>query len=90
VLRTYEHHYNTHRPHRTLGQAAPLRPLPQPTANGTNGVRRRDRLGGLLHGYRHCRMTCAEFRAPTGSFPGASRGRRSPAPGVVPGLPRAA
>ena len=31
VLRQYEHHYNNHRPHRTLGQAAPLRPLPQPT-----------------------------------------------------------
>ena len=29
VLREYEHHYNNHRPHRTLGQAAPLRPLPR-------------------------------------------------------------
>src|SRR4051794_2815376 len=29
VLRGYAHHYNTHRPHRTLGQTAPLRPLPQ-------------------------------------------------------------
>jgi putative transposase len=28
VLREYAHHYNTHRPHRTLGQTAPLRPLP--------------------------------------------------------------
>ena len=28
VLREYEDFYNTHRPHRTLNQAAPLRPLP--------------------------------------------------------------
>jgi putative transposase len=28
VLRVYEDFYNTHRPHRTLNQAAPLGPLP--------------------------------------------------------------
>jgi transposase InsO family protein len=28
VLREYEDFYNTHRPHRALNQAAPLRPLP--------------------------------------------------------------
>ena len=28
VLREYEDFYTTHRPHRTLNQAAPLRPLP--------------------------------------------------------------
>ena len=38
VLAQYEHHYNTHRPHRTLGQAAPLRPLPQPTTSETNTI----------------------------------------------------
>jgi transposase InsO family protein len=27
ALREYQQHYNHHRPHRTLGQAAPLRPL---------------------------------------------------------------
>ena len=53
VLRQYEQHYNSHRPHRTLGQAAPLRPLPQPTTSETNAIRRRDRLGGLLHEYQH-------------------------------------
>ena len=52
VLGEYQHHYNSHRPHRTLGQAAPLRPLPQPTTSETNTVRRRDRLGGLLHEYQ--------------------------------------
>jgi putative transposase len=52
VLRQYERHYNNHRPHRTLDQAAPLRPLPEPTMSETNTVRRRDRLGGLLHEYQ--------------------------------------
>jgi hypothetical protein len=28
VLREFACHYNDHRPHRSLGQAAPLRPLP--------------------------------------------------------------
>jgi putative transposase len=53
VLREYEDFYNTHRPHRTLNQAAPLRPLP----DGVTGldhfrVRRRDRAGGVIHEYR--------------------------------------
>ena len=52
VLHTYEQHYNDHRPHRTLGQAAPLQPLPDRTRTETNTVRRRDRLGGLLHEYQ--------------------------------------
>jgi putative transposase len=52
VLRGYEHHCNSHRPHRALGQAAPLRPLPQHTTSKANGIRRRDRLGGLLHEYQ--------------------------------------
>ena len=52
VLGEYQHHYNSHRPHRTLGQAAPLRPLPQPTTSEANTVRRCDQLGGLLHEYQ--------------------------------------
>ena len=52
VLTEYAEHYNSHRPHRTLGQAAPLRPLPPLTTSETNSVRRRDRLGGLLHEYQ--------------------------------------
>jgi putative transposase len=66
VLAEYAEHYDSHRPHRTLGQAAPLRPLPQPTTNQTNGIRRPDRLGGLLHEYQR-RMTCAAFLAPARS-----------------------
>jgi transposase len=52
VLAEYQHHHNSHRPHRALGQAAPLRPLPQPTTNDPNTVQRRDRLSGLLHEYQ--------------------------------------
>jgi transposase InsO family protein len=52
VLAEYADHFNHHRPHRGLGQAAPLRPLPQPRAFGTTRVRRIDRLGGLIHEYQ--------------------------------------
>jgi len=52
VLREYESHYNHHRPHRTLGQASPLRPLPHHTPTEIHNVRRRDRLGGLLREYQ--------------------------------------
>jgi len=51
VLAEYQRHFNEHRPHRTLRQAAPLRPLPDPHPRQDFRVRRRDRLGGLLHEY---------------------------------------
>ncbi|GAA1686380.1 hypothetical protein GCM10009733_098820 [Nonomuraea maheshkhaliensis] len=50
VLASCETHFNEHRPHRSLGQAAPLRALPDP-AEADMKVIRRDRLGGLIHGY---------------------------------------
>jgi putative transposase len=57
ALREFEHFYNQHRPHRTLRAAAPLRPLPEPITDPERiahlDVRRRDRLGGILHEYRH-------------------------------------
>ncbi|MFD4556592.1 integrase core domain-containing protein [Streptomyces sp. NPDC058469] len=57
ALREFESFYNRHRPHRALGQAAPLRPLPEPTIEPGQikhlGIRRRDRLGGTLHEYQH-------------------------------------
>ena len=53
VLREFERHYNGHRPHRTLGQAAPLRPLPRHTPAAVDIIQRHDRLGGLIHEYQH-------------------------------------
>jgi putative transposase len=50
VLAEYEVHFNTHRPHRALDQASPLRALPDPI-DADIKVIRRDRLGGLLHEY---------------------------------------
>ncbi len=53
VLREYEDFYNTHRPHRTLKQAAPQRPLPDGVADLDQiRVQRRDRAGGVIHEYR--------------------------------------
>jgi putative transposase len=51
VLRAYTTHDNQHRPHRALQQHSPvLRPRPI-SHQAIPGVRRRDRLGGLLHEY---------------------------------------
>jgi len=54
VLGEFVDHYNTHRPHRTIGQA-PSCPSPLPAVGSeTLGARiaRADRLGGLIHEYR--------------------------------------
>jgi Integrase core domain len=52
VLREYEDFYNTHRPHRALSQAAPLRALPDCVTDLDQfRVQRRDRAGGILHEY---------------------------------------
>jgi putative transposase len=57
ALREYETFYNQHRTHRALRAAAPLRLLPQPITNPDRldklNISRRDRLGGILHEYRH-------------------------------------
>jgi putative transposase len=53
VLREYEDFYNSHRPHRALKQAAPLRPLPDAKTDLDQfRVQRRDRTGGAIHEYR--------------------------------------
>jgi putative transposase len=52
VLHEFERHYNDHRPHRTLGQAAPARPLPRHTTTEIHKIERHDRLGGLVHEYQ--------------------------------------
>jgi putative transposase len=52
VLHEFECHYNGHRPHRTLGQAAPSRPLPRRATTEIHKIQRHDRLGGLVHEYQ--------------------------------------
>jgi putative transposase len=53
LLQEYEDFYNTHRPHRPLNQAAPLRPLPDGvTSLDQFPVQRRDRADGVIHEYR--------------------------------------
>jgi transposase InsO family protein len=51
VLRVFVEHYNRARPHRALGRCPPVRLEPTlPPVPGA-AVKRRDRLGGLLHEY---------------------------------------
>jgi putative transposase len=57
ALREFEQFCNGHRPNRSLGQAAPLRALPEPVTDPDRithlDVRRHDRLEGVLHEHRH-------------------------------------
>jgi hypothetical protein len=53
VLREYVAHHNTHRPHRALEQRPPIaEPIAIRASPDDRRVRRRDRLGGLLHEYK--------------------------------------
>jgi transposase InsO family protein len=71
VLREFAEHYNRHRPHRALGLAPPEpRPPARPVSTLPAGaIRRRDRLGGLIHEYTIAAQNGApiEFTHPTGS-----------------------
>jgi transposase InsO family protein len=57
VLSVYTLHYNVHRPHRSLAQRPPLAPMAAQGQQAPGEVllleplRRRDRLGGLIHEY---------------------------------------
>jgi transposase InsO family protein len=57
ALRQFEKFYNAHRPHQGIANARPLRPLPAPISDQDKiarlDIRRNDRLGGILHEYRH-------------------------------------
>ena len=57
ALREFGQFYNCHRPHQGIANARPLRALPSPIpltdVDARLRVRRRDRLGGILHEYRH-------------------------------------
>jgi putative transposase len=65
VLIEYLQHFNTHRPHRSPHQRPPAGDTP-PRSQAAIRVLRRDRLGGLLHEYMHCRMRRPP--APTGGL----------------------
>jgi putative transposase len=57
ALREFEQFYNGHRPHQGIANARPLYPLPaqvtDPDKIARLDIRRRDRLGGILHEYEH-------------------------------------
>jgi transposase InsO family protein len=57
ALREFEAFYNAHRPHQGLANARPLALLPEPITDPDRlahlTIRRRDRLGGILHEYEH-------------------------------------
>ena len=56
-LHEFELHYNEHRPHQALHQAAPPHAVPPPITDPERldrlDARRSDRLGGVIHEYRH-------------------------------------
>jgi transposase InsO family protein len=53
ALKVFFRHYNSYRPHRSLGLDPPngRPPVKRTTSGEAINVRRRDRLGGLLHEY---------------------------------------
>jgi putative transposase len=57
ALHEFEYFYNGHRPHQGIANARPLRSLPAPITDPGKinrlDIRRRDRLGGILHEYQH-------------------------------------
>jgi putative transposase len=55
VLTTYIDHYNTARPHRGIDLQVPTPPTPMASAtiHALHRVQRTDRLGELIHEYRH-------------------------------------
>jgi transposase len=86
ALREYERHHNRHRPHRGISNARPLTPLPDPITDPDQlarlDVRRRDRLAGIIHEYRHAaRPARIGFSAPAASIlPCRTTARPSQAP----------
>ncbi|MFD6327471.1 IS481 family transposase, partial [Streptomyces sp. NPDC058442] len=57
ALREFEDFYNSHRPYQGIDNARPLHPLPVPNSDPEQiarlDIRRRERLGGILHEYQH-------------------------------------
>jgi len=72
TLSEHVDHYNTHRPHRTLSQQPPDGRAHLAPPGDNMRVRRRDRLGGLIHEYSQ--VACGDsivgtHRARTRDFP---------------------
>jgi putative transposase len=57
ALREYERFYTQHRPHQGIANARPLKPLPEPITDPNHltrlNIHRHDRIGGVLHEYKH-------------------------------------
>jgi hypothetical protein len=53
VLRVFADHYNAHRPHRSLDLAPPAATGGERRVASSRELKRRDRLGGLIHEYRY-------------------------------------
>lgn len=57
ALREFEEFYNSHRPHQGIANARPLHPLPVPITDPEQisrlDIRKRERLGTILHEYQH-------------------------------------
>jgi transposase InsO family protein len=54
VLRVFVDHYNAHRPHRSLNLTPPIATAHErPIVSSSQDVKRRDRLGGLIHEYSY-------------------------------------
>jgi transposase InsO family protein len=53
VLRVFVGHYNAHRPHRSLNLTPPAAISREPRVASSPDLKRRDRLGGLIHEYSY-------------------------------------
>ena len=57
ALHEFEAFYNEHRPHQGIANARPVRPLPPPITGPDQiadlEIQRHQRLGGILHEYKH-------------------------------------
>ena len=53
VLRVFVDHYNAHRPHRSLDLTPPIATDRERLLASSREVKRRDRLGGLIHEYSY-------------------------------------
>jgi putative transposase len=77
ALRESGQFYNSHWPHQGIANARPLRALPSPipelTAVTWLHIHRRDRLGGILHEYRHAALP-ARMRFSASTPPKTRRG----------------